>query len=85
MFDVPRAPQDDASASLHPRESDGEEVLVVETEEDLAAALDGDRPFLAPPEIAERFGLLADLEEDVGDPEDFLPPLAEEDADGEEA
>ena len=64
---------------------DGEEVLVVESEEEFPAALDGARPFIAPSEIAERFGLLAALEEDVGDPEDFLPPEAEEDGDGQEA
>ena len=55
-----------------------EPVLVVETEDAFAAALDTGYPILAPPEVAERFGLLADLEEDVGDPKGFLPPDAAE-------
>ena len=55
------------------RFTDDEVVLWAETEEDLALALDAAVPFVAPPEIAERFGIDATLEEDVGDPEDLFP------------
>ena len=45
---------------------DGERCLVVETEEDLKAAImQRDLPFVAPPELARQFGL-PEEEEDAG-------------------